>query len=101
VVEAVGAENLKIMFDCYHAHKTEGAVSRWLETALPHVGHIQIAGCPHRNEPDQGEVAYLPILRSLAKRGYARPIGAEYHPRGQTEDGLAWLKDWRAIQSDI
>jgi len=54
VIEAVSAENLKLMFDCYHVQIIEGDVSRRMKTLLPIIGHIQIASVPARAEPDKG-----------------------------------------------
>ena len=45
---------------------------------------------PSRAEPDEGEVDYGHIVQTLARLGYDGWIGAEYKPRGPTEDGLGW-----------
>ena len=92
IIDAVGAANLKLMFDCYHLQIMEGDLTRRLERLLPLIGHIQIAAVPDRGEPDFGEVDYRHILKSLDGWGYARPIGAEYRPRQTTEAGLGWIR---------
>ena len=56
------------------------------------VGHVQIAAVPSRREPDEGEVSYPAIFAELDRLGYAGYVGAEYHPRGKTEDGLGWAR---------
>ena len=61
------------------------------EKHLPVVGHVQIAAVPSRHEPDEGEVNYRDICSVLDRFGYQGWIGAEYKPRGRTEDGLGWL----------
>jgi 2-dehydrotetronate isomerase len=55
---------------------------------------VQIAAVPSRAEPDEGEVNYPAILNLLDALGYAGYVGAEYKPRGRTEDGLRWLSQW-------
>src|SRR5690606_27441123 len=52
IIEAVGATNLKLMFDVYHVGVSEGDVLRKLEKFWPIIGHIQIAAVPSRAEPD-------------------------------------------------
>ena len=52
---------------------------------------MQIAAVPSRAEPDEGELNYPEIVRALDAAGYDGWIGAEYKPRGKTEDGLGWL----------
>ncbi|MEO8567244.1 MAG: TIM barrel protein, partial [Betaproteobacteria bacterium] len=44
--EEVGADNLKVQMDLYHAQIVEGDLSEKLCRWLPHIGHIQIAGAP-------------------------------------------------------
>lgn len=96
IVKELGQPNVKILFDCYHAQVTEGDITRRLETLMPLIGHIQIAANPTRAEPDEGEVAYNRLLRTIESFGYAGFIGAEYRPRGEVEAGLGWLKAFRA-----
>lgn len=91
VREEVGAPNLKVQMDFYHVQIMEGDIATKLRRYLAHVGHIQIAGVPARNEPDDGEVNYAYLFRLLDELGYAGWVGCEYRPRGRTEEGLGWL----------
>ncbi|MCY1667061.1 hydroxypyruvate isomerase family protein [Rhizobium sp. SL86] len=92
IIEAVGRNNLKLMFDCYHLQIMEGDLTRRLERLLSVIGHIQIAAVPDRGEPDQGEVDYRYVLKALEGLGYVKPIGAEYRPRSTTNAGLGWME---------
>lgn len=92
IISAVGASNVRLMFDCYHVQIMEGDLTRKLERLLPLIGHIQIAAVPSRREPADGEVDYRHIVRVLKTLGYTRPIGAEYKPAASTEAGLGWMK---------
>jgi hydroxypyruvate isomerase len=94
IVERVGRPNVKILFDCYHIQIMQGDLSRRLMAYLPLIGHVQIAGVPERGEPEEGEVHYPALMRLLDQAGYDSWVGAEYRPRGRTEDGLAWLRRW-------
>ena len=58
------------------------------------MGHVQIASVPRRHEPDEGEVAFAAILEDLTTRSYQGFVGAEYNPRGSTQEGLRWAAPW-------
>jgi len=91
IIEALGCDNLKLMFDCYHVQLSEGDLTHRLTDLLPLIGHIQFASVPDRGPPDHGEVAYDHIFRHIAALGWATPLGAEYRPGGDTDASLAWL----------
>ena len=93
IIETVAAENLKLMFDCYHLQIMEGDISRKLQQLMPYIGHIQIASVPDRAEPDHGELDYGYVFATLLELGYQRPLGAEYKPVNSTESGLGWLQN--------
>lgn len=95
IIEELGAPNIKLMFDCYHVQLMEGDLTNRLRDLLPLIGHIQIAGVPKRGPPDEGEVAYGHIFRTLAEIEYDAPIGIEYKPDGATEDTLSWMETLR------
>lgn len=90
-IEAVGADNLKLMFDCYHTQIMQGDLTERLKATLPYIGHIQIAAVPDRGEPDEGEVNYPSLLAALDEMGWNGYVGAEYRPRGTTQEGLGWM----------
>lgn len=91
LIEAAGADNLKLMFDCYHVQLMEGDLSHRLETLLPVIGHIQFAGAPARGVPDEGEINYRHIFNLIDRLGWDMPLGAEYKPGGPTGDTLGWF----------
>jgi hydroxypyruvate isomerase len=91
IMDEVAADNLKLMFDCYHVQLMEGDLSHRLEALLPRIGHIQFASVPDRGPPDRGEVNYTHIFDLIRRLGYDAPLGAEYKPRGKTENTLGWF----------
>ena len=96
VIEAVGAPNLKMMFDCYHIQILEGDLTRRLSANLDITGHIQFAGVPSRGRPDDGEINYRHIFAHIAEIGYDAPLGAEYKPEnGDTDASLGWMTTLR------
>jgi hydroxypyruvate isomerase len=90
-IEAVGADNLKAMFDVYHIQIMQGDVCRRMAALQDHIGHIQIAAVPDRGEPDRGELDYAYVLNAIGDMGWQGFVGAEYKPRGSTEEGLGWM----------
>jgi len=96
VLEAVGASNLKVQFDCYHCQIMEGDVTMKLRAMFAQIGHVQVASVPGRNEPDGEELNYPFLFRELEQLGYDGWVGCEYRPRAGTSDGLGWLRDYRS-----
>ena len=96
IIDDVAADNLKLMFDCYHIQILQGDLSRNLADSLDITGHIQFASVPDRGAPDVGEVNYHHIFDLIAGLGYDAPLGAEYKPaNGDTGASLDWLKSFR------
>jgi hydroxypyruvate isomerase len=91
LIREVGADNLRLQFDCYHLERMEGDIAATLERVLPLVGHIQIGDVPGRHEPGTGEIRYDELFRRLDLLGYGGWVGAEYYPSGRTDDSFGWL----------
>jgi 2-dehydrotetronate isomerase len=94
IVARLARANVRIQFDFYHAQVMGGDLIRRFEKFLPAIGHAQIAAVPSRHEPDEGEVNYPAIYAMLDRLGYAGFVSCEYNPRGRTEDGLGWMREW-------
>jgi hydroxypyruvate isomerase len=92
--EEVGAANLAVQMDLYHAQIVEGDLSEKLRRWLPHIGHIQIAGVPGRHEPDVGEINYRHLFALIDELGYKGWVGCEYRPKGATLAGLGWARKY-------
>jgi len=90
IIARVSRPNLRMMFDVYHVAIAEGDVTRRLERFAGTIGHVQFAAVPTRAEPDEGEIDYRSILKTLDRIGYAGWVGAEYKPRAGTDAGLIW-----------
>ncbi|WBU57881.1 hydroxypyruvate isomerase family protein [Paracoccus sediminicola] len=92
ILDRIGAPNLGLQFDAYHAHMITGDVLATWEAHRHHVHHVQIAGAPGRNEPREGDIDYTAFFRALDAAGYQGWVSAEYTPRSTTEAGLRWLR---------
>jgi 2-dehydrotetronate isomerase len=93
IIAEIGEPNVKLLFDVYHVQIMEGDLIKRLEKHRDVIGHIQVAGVPDRAEPDENnEVNYAAIFRALDRIGYGGLVGLEYRPRGDTVQGLTWMK---------
>ena len=64
----------------------------------PLIAHLQCSQVPVRHEPDaDGEINYPFVFAEIDRLGYQHWIGAEYIPRGRTEDGLGWAKPYGVV----
>jgi hydroxypyruvate isomerase len=95
IIDETGSNNIKLQYDVYHMQRMEGDLAATIERLLPRIGHIQIAGNPGRHEPSVGEINFRFLIERLDALGYEGWIGAEYNPRGRTEDGLGWFSTYR------
>jgi len=93
VLAEVGADNLFIQYDIYHAQRMEGELANTMEKNLSKIGHIQLADNPGRNEPGTGEINYGYLFKFIDRIGYQGWIGCEYKPATNTEAGLGWIKE--------
>jgi hydroxypyruvate isomerase len=95
IVEEIASPALKVQMDLYHCQIVEGDICTKLKKYLKKVGHIQIASVPARNEPNAGELDYNYVLALVEDLGYEGWIGCEYRPKGETSEGLDWLRKRR------
>lgn len=91
IIDEVGAANLFVQYDIYHAQRMEGELAATLAKHLARIGHVQIADNPGRNEPGSGEINYDFLFSHLDAIGYAGHVGCEYKPATTTEAGLGWF----------
>lgn len=82
--------------DLFHCQLIRGNITNALKDLKPHIGHVQIAQAPNRNEPDTpGEVEYKYVLKQLFEGiGYTDWVGLEYNPLNGSVPGLKWITDF-------
>ena len=93
IINEVGADNLYVQYDIYHAQRMEGELSNTIKKNLNKIAHIQLADNPGRNEPGTGEINYPHLFKFIDSLGYSGWIGCEYKPATNTEAGLGWVKN--------
>ena len=92
IIDAVGAHNLRLMFDCYHVARMEGDILSAFKKAQTYIGHIQFADPPNRTEPTANGLDFKQIFETMATNGWIQPFGAEYKPNGPTDQSLGWMR---------
>lgn len=82
IIKAVAAKNVKILWDLYHMHITEGDLCGHLREGMAAnaIGYVQIADHPGRHEPGTGELNYTRVFKELKKLKYDGWVGAECTP---------------------
>ncbi|MGI9604658.1 MAG: hydroxypyruvate isomerase family protein [Acidimicrobiales bacterium] len=100
-IAAVGAPNLRLLFDCFHVQRMHGEILSTAARAIDLIEHVQFAGYPDRSEPDNGNVDYHAVLPAIAAMGYRGAFGAEYCARRSVEEGLDWMNRWREREDSI
>ncbi|MEL1251091.1 TIM barrel protein [Aurantiacibacter gilvus] len=93
LVEAVNSPRLKLLYDVYHSRVMGEDPREVLAGRMHLVEHVQVAGCPGRNEPGTGDLNYAEVMQALADLGYSGPIGLEYFPTMPSEQSLAKARE--------
>lgn len=89
VLERVGSERVKLLFDIYHMQIMEGDLIATIQAHHEAFGHYHIAGNPGRFEPDSAqEINYPAVIEALAEVSPDAAIGHEYAPRLGAERSL-------------
>jgi hydroxypyruvate isomerase len=100
IIDEVGADNLFLQYDCYHAQRMEGEIANTLGKHLARIAHVQIADNPGRHEPGTGELNHDFLFAHLDAIGYRGHVGCEYKPRTTTIEGLGWLTRAQALMRE-
>lgn len=91
VLDDVGAANLGLQFDVYHAAMMGEDPVATFERHLPRIGHVQFADVPGRGEPGSGGIDFARVFRAIDRSAYSGWVGAEYRPTRATSDTLHWF----------
>lgn len=95
ICNEVNSPNVKILWDLYHMHISEGDLCGHLREgfAAKQVGYIQLADHPGRHEPGTGEIHYNRVLKELHNLGYRGYVGLELWPeKGELAAAIACAK---------
>lgn len=96
ICRAVGSKMVKINWDLYHCHISEGDLCGHLRDGFDQLGYAQLADHPGRTEPGTGEIHYPRVLKELAALGYTGYVGVECNPSKPEREAAMGL--WNADQ---
>lgn len=94
LMREINRPNVFIQLDTFHAQMVDGNLSYLIKNFKDCYAHVQVASAPMRHEVDEGEINYEYIFKLFDEVGYKGFIGLEYNPRGNTEDGLGFIKPY-------
>ncbi|MBK8704542.1 MAG: TIM barrel protein [Saprospiraceae bacterium] len=81
LVNRVGSERFKLLYDIYHMQINEGDIIRTIRDFHPYFSHYHTAGVPGRHEIDESqELNYPAIMRAIADTGFKGYVAQEFIP---------------------
>ena len=91
VIERVGSERVKLLFDIYHMQIMEGDLIDTIRENRECIAHFHTGGVPGRHEIDDTQEIYYPaVMRAIAATGFKGFVAQEFVP--SCADALASLK---------
>ena len=95
VVDEVGSDHFRLLYDIYHMQIMEGDVIQTILDYKDYIAHYHTGGVPGRAEIDETqELNYTRICQVIVETGYTGYIAQEFIPR---RDPLASLRQGVAI----
>lgn len=92
MIDDLGADNVKLQFDIWHAARIHGNAWAVWQRYRDIIGHVQIAGFPNRAEPGGGGFDLTGLCDTMHREGLGGGwMAAEYRPARATVHGLGWL----------
>ena len=90
LVDRLGSERFRLLYDVYHMQIMEGDVIRTVTDHLDAIAHFHVAGVPGRREPDESQELFYPaIVRALDAAGYTGHVGQDFIPTADPRAALA------------
>jgi hydroxypyruvate isomerase len=91
LVDAVGSERFKLLYDIYHMQVQEGDVIETIRKHKDVIGHYHTGGVPGRVEIDDGQELFYPaIMHAIADTGFTGYVAHEFIPK---RDAIASLRE--------
>ncbi|MGH1371850.1 MAG: hydroxypyruvate isomerase family protein [Cellvibrionaceae bacterium] len=93
VISDLNHSHVAMQYDLYHMTKMQQPIKDQLPDIIQHIGHLQFADTPNRQQPGTGDLPFEELMSQLQGLNYQQWVGAEYHPSDSTADSLEW-KNW-------
>jgi hydroxypyruvate isomerase len=92
LVEKVGSERFKLLYDIYHMQIMEGDVIHTIRDNHRHIAHYHTAGVPGRHEIDESQELFYPaVMRAIRDTGFTGYVAQEFVPA--SKQAMASLED--------
>jgi hydroxypyruvate isomerase len=92
LVEQVGSERFKLLYDIYHMQIMEGDVIHTIRDNHRHIAHYHTAGVPGRHEIDESQELFYPaVMRAIRDTGFTGYVAQEFVPASSS--AMASLED--------
>ncbi|WP_353620817.1 TIM barrel protein [Rhodopirellula sp. JC639] len=96
LVNAVGSEKFKLLYDIYHVQIMNGDLIANLQKYQSIIGHYHTAGNPGRRELDgRNEINYPAVMRAIKATGYTGYVAQEFIPT--SDDPIRSLEEAFAV----
>jgi len=103
LIDRVGADNLGLLFDTFHANIEEPSIEDSLLAAGGRLFHVHVADS-NRWYPGAGHLDFAPLLDVMARSGYAGFVSGEFMPRPDADTAalraIAHLRSFAAAAGD-
>ncbi|MEO6525944.1 MAG: TIM barrel protein [Gemmatimonadaceae bacterium] len=91
LVEKVGSDRFKLLYDIYHMQIMEGDVIRTIKDNHRAIAHYHTGGNPGRHEIDESQELYYPaIMQAIRDTGFTGYVAQEFVP---VKDPMTSLAD--------
>ncbi len=95
LVQKVGSDAFKLVYDIYHAQIMEGDVIQTIRDHHEAFGHYHTAGVPGRSNLDHTQELYYPaIMEAIAATGFQGYVGQEFRPKGDRVKAFTQAVEW-------
>jgi hydroxypyruvate isomerase len=81
LVEKLGLDNFKLLYDIYHMQIMEGDVIATIRKHYKYISHYHTGGVPGRHEIDESQELYYPaIMKAIVDTGFKGYVAQEFIP---------------------
>ncbi len=90
LVQEIGSDRFKLLYDIYHMQIMEGDVIATIQENHQYIGHYHTGGIPGRHEiDDTQELTYATVCKAIVETGFTGYLAQEFIPA--REDPIASL----------
>ncbi|MDF2590500.1 MAG: glyoxylate-induced protein [Anaerocolumna sp.] len=88
LIDEVGSEYVKILYDIYHYQNIEGNLIKTITENISKIGHFHCAGNPGRGNIINGEINYHEVFKAIQGTNYDGNIGLECNIKDNIDVGI-------------